>query len=154
MDLNQKVREVPGLHFDIVKILNKDWESVLSNLPSVINKKISFDDETRRQCSERNNERPGDIAMNFLLKKAIRLDELFESFTKTDNEEGLYLLKKPETDIKIIRPPIKITNVNCRDPIEIVCQVECFPKPTFSFHRKGIDKVLQSTNKFIIKSAS
>jgi hypothetical protein len=151
-----KVKDVPfSLRFDIEKILNDHWESVLSNLPSVRNNKITFDDETRRHCSDKkNNERPGDIAMNFLLKKAIRLNELFESFTITDNEDGLYLLNKPETDMKIIRPPVKVTNVNSRDPIEIVCEVECFPKPTFSFHRKGIDKVLQTTNKFILKSAT
>ena len=92
--------------------------------------------------------------MNFLKKKAIRLYELLDSFEATNNEEGMCLLNKPETDINIIRPPIRITTVNCRDPIKIVCEVNGFPKPTIAYYKRGVSKALQHTNEFKLDSAS
>ena len=125
-------------------------------------RKIRFDENTKLSFSSKDGDSDRDSrgvkARKFLKRIAIRLNELYESFTATNNEDGLYLLNKPETNIKIIKMPNRKIDVNCSDSIETICKVDCFPIATIAYFREGVGEALQEkhTNEleFKIKSAS
>ena len=92
--------------------------------------------------------------MDFLKQRAVCLKDLFEAFESTENEEGLNVLKKTETDIAIKRAPIENIYASSQESIVVLCEAECFPRPSYAYFKKGSSQPFQNTNEFKINSAT
>ncbi len=73
-----------------------------------------------------------------MISKAVTLKDLQESFEALDFESGLLFLNKPETPIKVTRLPFSKIQIQYNNELEVVCQAEGFPKPTYEYYNNGI----------------
>ena len=84
------------------------------------------------------SEDPASSAIDYMISKAIVLDELFDSFETLGLEEGLLFLNKPVTDLEIIKRPPSVVYVNSPEKLRVVCQADGFPTPTYEYFKDDV----------------
>lgn len=83
---------------------------------------------------------PKDLEHNvtqYMIQKAVKYYDLYQTFERLGIEPGLLLLGKPEVDMKIIYEPARVLNVKEGFPIELYCHAEGFPKPTYQYFKNN-----------------
>lgn len=97
---------------------------------------MTLKDETIRKFEM--SEDPASSAIDYMISKAIVLDELFDAFETLGLEEGLLFLNKPVTDIEIIQRPPSVVYVNSSEKLRVVCQADGFPTPTYEYYKDDV----------------
>lgn len=98
-----------------------------------------------------NDSNPASSMLNFMLSKAIGIDELYQAFEKLKLEQGLLFFNKPQTDIKIVKRPNNVVSINSGKDYEIICLAECFPSPLYEYYKN--DRKICDGNCFKIEKA-
>jgi hypothetical protein len=99
-------------------------------------RKLTLKDETIKKFE--NSEDPAASVIDFMISKAILLDELFDAFEALGHEEGLLFLNKPVSDIKITQMPPEIVTVSSPEKLQVVCEAQGFPIPTVEYFKDGV----------------
>ncbi|CAF0896417.1 unnamed protein product [Brachionus calyciflorus] len=130
-------------------LLSNDWRLVLKNLPNSNRIRLTESDLNSIQAN------PSINLPNFLTTRAITLRDLYEAFDKLNLENGLLLLGKQEQPIKIKlkSPQSEIIKVRNGGLIELFCQADGFPKPSYSFYNNHNEMVAR-TNSLSIQNAN